>query len=233
MQHTLVCVWLLTIGFTFGVVKVVRSLDDVIKNHWCWKDRLSYVEPYRHPGTCCDPAFGVRGDENCWNSTYTYALCCRLRATPYSAKFSNQAGLSNVSNRDRLFGRLFQYLESEWHSKLPGDYVELGVWQGKSAVLVARIMQALKAVRRMWLFDSWEGLPDTTAEDGVHSKSLVGTLKDASPTMVRRRVLSTRHPANMLHIVHGWFHESIPVSVASLAGRWKLSIIRGIPTLRL
>ena len=76
------------------------------------------------------------------------------------------SGVGSV--REELFQHLVQYVSN---AGLRGDYVETGVHNGASAVAVGRAMQCLNMTesgRRLWLYDSWEGFPQTTAQaDGV------------------------------------------------------------------
>lgn len=47
---------------------------------------------------------------------------------------------------------------------LEGAYVECGVWRGGSSMLAAL---TLDPERELWLYDTFEGMPEPTAEDGV------------------------------------------------------------------
>ncbi|MEE9491418.1 MAG: TylF/MycF/NovP-related O-methyltransferase, partial [Dehalococcoidia bacterium] len=48
---------------------------------------------------------------------------------------------------------------------VPGDVVECGVYNGGSAALMASICTQSPLNRNMWLFDSFEGLPNPTDRD--------------------------------------------------------------------
>jgi len=41
----------------------------------------------------------------------------------------------------------------------PGDFVECGVWRGGASIFARAVMVAYQQDRRVWLFDSFEGLP--------------------------------------------------------------------------
>ncbi len=67
-------------------------------------------------------------------------------------------------------------------SNIPGDFVECGVWRGGAAFLMAELLrQAGVTDRKVWLFDSFEGLPSAgcnrrPSRHGVrqeHKQSLV------------------------------------------------------------
>ncbi|KWD81811.1 hypothetical protein WL71_15725 [Burkholderia ubonensis] len=68
--------------------------------------------------------------------------------------------------------------------RVPGDFAELGVWQGNTAELLAAI--ARRQARKLYLLDTFEGLPD--ADLGRDEKHLAGAFMDTSVEAVRARV---------------------------------------------
>lgn len=101
---------------------------------------------------------------------------------------------------------------------LQGALVECGVWKGGAAAVMA---VGAGPERALWLFDSFEGLPEPTLADGERARAYssnrvsgrlssiakcVGPLED-----VRRlffRVLKL--PGQNIHIEQGWFQETLP-----------------------
>ena len=87
--------------------------------------------------------------------------------------------------------------------KVPGDFVELGCYEGDTSLLLAEIV---KAPRKLWIYDSFEGLPDKTAEDdsaaGVDFKKgeLFVTKRE-----VKQRFLRANLPVPV--IKKGWFED--------------------------
>lgn len=67
---------------------------------------------------------------------------------------------------------------------VPGDFAELGVWQGNTAELLAAF--ARRQGRTLYLLDTFEGLPE--ADLGRDEKHLSGIFKDTSVEAVRARV---------------------------------------------
>ncbi|MEO7798854.1 MAG: TylF/MycF/NovP-related O-methyltransferase [Opitutaceae bacterium] len=104
--------------------------------------------------------------------------------------------------------------------KIPGDLVECGVAQGGSALLIALVNRKFSdRPRALWLFDSYEGLPDPTTEDynngktGTHVRPLpkgscLGTIEDVS------RLLFDQHqlPRESVRLVKGWFQDTLPTT---------------------
>lgn len=94
--------------------------------------------------------------------------------------------------------------------RVPGAVVECGTYKGGSAAVLAR--RALG--RSLWLFDSWEGCPEPSAVD-VDARGRSGRRGDfqASETEVRQLLFDTlAHDEDRIHLVRGWFDETIPSS---------------------
>ncbi|MBI4122967.1 MAG: class I SAM-dependent methyltransferase [Parcubacteria group bacterium] len=104
--------------------------------------------------------------------------------------------------------------------KIAGAFVECGVWKGGAAAVMASVAGPK---RQIWLFDSFEGLPEPTLHDGARAKEYAsnrtsGTLASIGKCVgpledVRRlffRVL--RLPGNTIHIEQGWFQETLPAA---------------------
>lgn len=93
---------------------------------------------------------------------------------------------------------------------LIGSFVECGVQDGWSAACIAEKI----GPRHVWLFDSFEGLPEPGAEDGGHAAAKwarkgPGWCK-GSQTQVRTFFAALQWPAERLHIVPGWFSDTLP-----------------------
>lgn len=63
---------------------------------------------------------------------------------------------------------------------IPGDFVELGVWRGGSSMAAGLAMKSLGDQRRMWLYDTFEGMSEPTELDRK-------TRADAAPAMEKWR----------------------------------------------
>lgn len=109
--------------------------------------------------------------------------------------------------------------------KVDGDFLELGVARGGCAALMGKTIfdkdEPECPQRNLWLFDSFEGLPDPTADDyddvkgegtGEHvhvltQGSCLGTLEEVKGLMLD----IMRFPADRIIFVKGWFQDTIPV----------------------
>lgn len=121
---------------------------------------------------------------------------------------------------------------------VPGDLVECGVWRGGSAGLLGL---ATTQDRRLWLFDSFEGLPEPTEED-VGERRLAGRdvaeLVRAGPEIrpVGHRAASMAQVESFLFgrcglephrviVTRGWFQDTLPggcerIALLHVDGDW-------------
>lgn len=127
--------------------------------------------------------------------------------------------------------QLAQFAESEG---LEGAFVECGVWRGGCAGVMAYVSKRYGSARPIHLFDSFEGLPDPSPEDG----------REASLYMekVRRGKYAARYRCDAplewveelffrkleitqseVHIHKGWFTETIPLHKGEID---KIAILR-------
>ena len=98
--------------------------------------------------------------------------------------------------------------------KVPGDICEFGVAQGATSRLMATEIQDTD--RKLWLFDSFEGLPEPSPEDRlIHDIFNLGSMARykgtmASPeTEVLAKLEQVNFPANRTKIKKGWVNESL------------------------
>ena len=115
---------------------------------------------------------------------------------------------------------------------VPGDLVDCGVWNGGSSVLLSRGAPS----RRIWAFDSFEGLPEPTWRDGESSAGYAGAC-EGSAERVRDAFARFAEPAR-LRIVKGWFADTFPqtaseidqVAVLHADGDWYDSVLLTLRT---
>lgn len=99
---------------------------------------------------------------------------------------------------------------------VPGAFVECGVWRGGSMRAVARTLLAMRATDRdLYLFDTFEGMPDPGAEDisyrGRHAtRSLRRGSLAQGKAAVERTMTLTGYPEEAIHLVPGKVEDTIP-----------------------
>ncbi|MFA7302330.1 MAG: TylF/MycF/NovP-related O-methyltransferase [Candidatus Paceibacterota bacterium] len=92
--------------------------------------------------------------------------------------------------------------------QVAGAIVECGVYNGGSA---AMMVAAQPDERDVWLFDSFEGLPPPTENDGMYERNHYypgwcgGTVE-----MVQEIFRTLRLPSGKQHVERGWFQETFP-----------------------
>lgn len=107
---------------------------------------------------------------------------------------------------------------------VPGAVVECGVWRGGSMAAVARTLVELgRTDVPLYLFDTFEGMPEPTDEDvrwsGESARELLATevgheaellRAEASLDDVRATMAATGYPTQHLHYVAGLVQDTLP-----------------------
>jgi len=111
--------------------------------------------------------------------------------------------------------------------RIPGDIVECGVWRGGSSMAAALTLLACRdTTRRLWLFDTFEGMPPPTTRDrsfdghpadALLQRDAVGTGNwcYASLEDVRANLAATGFPSERIEFVRGKVEETIPRALPS------------------
>jgi len=122
---------------------------------------------------------------------------------------------------------LFDELRDMWDivqivddDDISGDIIEMGCYNGGCCALMA--LAHKDKTRKIHLYDSFEGLPETTEIDGEKAKNYIGqcvaSVKDAEEVMTL-----TDYPESLVKIHKGWFKDTIPNSISSIG---KLAVLR-------
>ena len=114
-------------------------------------------------------------------------------------------------------------------ASVPGDVVEFGCYQGSTANALAEGMkkaeghllvadrQAGIATRKLWLFDSFDGLPEATHPidaDCPHVKSGAWRWRPAEPKPtpdLMYQICSRHLPRERIDVVPGWYKNTLPL----------------------
>jgi len=109
---------------------------------------------------------------------------------------------------------LAQRIERE---RIPGDVIECGVYKGGTAAVLARVATHSKMGRTVWLFDSFQGMPQTTEIDGDEARQFVGKLV-ASPDEVRLLLRRVGADLRRVKIIPGLFQDTFSsISIEKVA----------------
>jgi hypothetical protein len=130
-----------------------------------------------------------------------------------------------MTSRERMYA-MYQASRYVADAGIPGDVVECGVWRGGSSMMGALAMSAVPgAARKLWLYDTFEGMPEPSQEDyGLHGEDALaewqrnqrGEINEwcyAPLEEVRANLLSTGLAADGFELVQGLVEETIPARV--------------------
>src|SRR5438067_4280305 len=103
---------------------------------------------------------------------------------------------------------------------IPGDFVETGVWRGGCGILMRAVLVATgDESRRVWLFDSFEGLPKPDVENypqdepdrlWTFNSYLAVSMAEVKANFEKFDLLDER-----TQFVKGWFRHTIPRAAVS------------------
>lgn len=150
------------------------------------------------------PEFRDIRSEAFWNA---YELC-----KPYT-----------MTSVDRMYA-LYNAVHYVVRNRIPGDFVECGVWRGGSAMLIAKALSDLGVTdRKIYLYDTFEGMSAPSAKDVDFTGRNAQALLDATPMdeslsvwclagieEVRRNMARTQYPTEQLVFVPGKVEDTIP-----------------------
>jgi hypothetical protein len=110
-------------------------------------------------------------------------------------------------------------------NRIPGDFIECGVWRGGSMMIVALTLLELNdRSRELYLFDTFEGMSAPTDKDVMFDGQKASDILAHSPKVegpanywciagiedVKRNLKSTGYPESKLHFVKGKVEETVP-----------------------
>lgn len=155
--------------------------------------------------------------------------------------------LTQVSLRDfgdikklGLFSRVWSYTRVDYSGlsnvyelatiaeehKIEGCFVECGVWRGGCVAVMAYIAHNAGSDRRIHLFDSFEGLPEPTEEDGDEANLYVGKCVASYDDVIHLLFSVLKLKKENIVIHKGWFQDTIPkakmgrIAILRLDGDW-------------
>ena len=113
--------------------------------------------------------------------------------------------MTNVEKRINMYHLASQVLAYD----VPGDFVELGCNEGKSAALFQTVIDHYGGNRSLHVYDSFEGLPAVTQADGDTSY-YAGQLSTTQDQLVANFKSAGLKPP---HIHIGWFDKTLPTGL--------------------
>jgi O-methyltransferase len=142
-------------------------------------------------------------------------------------------------SRENLF-ELARHVNAVIELGISGDFVECGAWRGGAGFLMADLLrQAGAAHRKVWLFDSFEGLPPPQLIDGPAANAWARATTSRSYRDNGRVSLDEVKQSAAalgltpyLEFVKGWFDQSLPeeririgpIAILRIDADWHASI---------
>lgn len=136
-----------------------------------------------------------------------------------------------VTSKISLYS-LYKAVEYIVKKKVPGDFVECGVWKGGSAmVIIYTLLKMNETYRKIYLYDTYTGMTEPTVEDfAIPSKKPAvqkwnknkfcdwsfATLKE-----VKENLKFTAYPQENLLFIKGRVEDTIPQTISS-----KIALLR-------
>lgn len=104
---------------------------------------------------------------------------------------------------------------------VPGDFIETGVWRGGTTIFVRALLKALGVTdRRVWVADSFQGLPEPDAEKfpneaRAHASKAMAT--DFNHLAVSRADVEANFARfgmldEQVRFLEGWFKDTLPTA---------------------
>ena len=131
--------------------------------------------------------------------------------------------IKKVSTYSMLpYGALYQaYRLVQEIKNVPGDIVEMGCWNGGCGALMAYSAKKSATRKKVWLFDSFEGIPTLTKEDEAWARkshlSLRSDFEDleaagyyVADVNLAKEVIKKLEVEDVCLIQKGWFQRTIP-----------------------
>ena len=110
-------------------------------------------------------------------------------------------------------GSLTHMIQQIDANHLAGDIVECGSWNGGSfAIMAATSLDSCSKgeTRSLWMFDSFEGLPVPSENDGLEAQILYFKGRDKGGQENVRTILARLGvPLDTVRIVPGWFSDTL------------------------
>ncbi len=143
-----------------------------------------------------------------------FNLQMREAGLDWPLKASTMVGVKRLANLRALVEKIIE-------DKVPGDLIETGVWRGGACILMRAVLNAYSVTdRRVWVADSFQGLPPPDPEYPADKDSLFHTYPELTSSLPE--VMGNFAKYGLLDaqvaFLPGWFHETLPgAPVKSLA----------------
>ena len=116
------------------------------------------------------------------------------------------AQLSSGFSKEIALKRAMDYISS---STVDGDYLEFGVWRGRSFAAACYLARKQGLSINFYAFDSFRGLPENTEVDVTGKQAFRQGDYSCSEREFLNNIKRTGADMNRVITVPGWYHESL------------------------
>lgn len=114
------------------------------------------------------------------------------------------SGMANVEARMNVFHLASQCLAYQ----VPGEFIEMGCNSGESSIVLQKILDAYASEKKLYCFDSFEGLPELNGQDtaaGIYEKGwMTASLQKFHDNFNATGIEVPEH------VYKGWFEDTVP-----------------------
>lgn len=157
--------------------------------------------------------------------TWNFAICKlkyvseerRLNGYDWPASADTMIGLGRLNNIEECIHEII-------HNNIEGDLIETGVWRGGATILMRAVLKDLGIRdRRVWVADSFQGLPKPDPRYAADKRNKLHTLKilTASLKEVKNNFKKYDLLDEQVVFLEGWFKDTLPQAPIE-----KLALIR-------
>jgi O-methyltransferase len=139
-----------------------------------------------------------------------FDFSARAEGTDWPAEAETMVGLKALDN--------IQYCIVEaLKNNVPGDLIETGVWRGGACIFMRAVLKAAADnERRVWVADSFEGLPKASMEADRQSQQASSASEWRQLAVSVDEVKSNFRKYGLLdsqvHFLKGWFKDTLPAA---------------------
>jgi outer membrane murein-binding lipoprotein Lpp len=139
-----------------------------------------------------------------------------------------------MTSWERLYA-LYKAVQYLVVNRIPGDFVECGVWRGGSMRLAAMVLRSLgDTERRLYLYDTFEGMtePDEARDIDLHGNAAINDWVQikrrdvkwayAPIEEVRETMVGSGYPMDKVVLVKGPVEQTIPGTIPEKIGLLRL-----------
>jgi hypothetical protein len=143
-----------------------------------------------------------------WDDLEDYNPAARAEGRDWPTVAHTMVGLQRLDNVQMCMDQVLT-------DKIPGDFVETGVWRGGVCIFMRAVLEAYDcADRTVWVADSFQGVPETTGGSHVLDQKLAlhranGVLA-VSMQVVQENFRRYGFLDGQVKFLPGWFKDSLP-----------------------